>query len=247
MLRIKDIRERQNLTQDEVSRRSGIPKRTYVNYENGLADVPISKLQNIATVLNSSVAELLDETAEDKIKTFAEAQTPYVVTVTSDNKDNIVMVPVSARAGYLSSYDDPQFISKLPSYSLPQIKNGIFRMFQVSGQSMIPTIHDKSFVVGQFVENWIDDIKDNRVYVIVSQDEGIVVKRCLNRIEKYGSLYCKSDNRQEFPSFSLEAGQILEVWEVKMLLSFELLDPATLFDRINDLEAELLRIKDLLK
>jgi hypothetical protein len=28
-----------------------------------------------------------------------------------------------------------------------------------------------------------------------------VVKRVLNRIEKDGNLYCKSDNRREYPGF----------------------------------------------
>lgn len=172
---------------------------------------------------------------------------PTVVTVDKSGNDNIVLVPVKAAAGYLSGYGDPKFIQKLPAYSFPNIKNGTFRMFQISGHSMYPTLHDKAYVVGQWVENWEKDIKDDRVYVIVSKSDGIVVKRCLNRIEKYGAIYCKSDNRREFPNFQIVPKDIVEVWEYKMHLAFELSNPADLYERINDLEAKVMYLDSKLK
>lgn len=172
--------------------------------------------------------------------------TPKVVTVDKVGKDNVVLVPAKAAAGYLIGYGDPEFIEKLPTFSLPNIKNGTFRMFQVSGHSMYPTILDKSYVVGEFVENWVSGIKDNRIYVVVC-DEGVLIKRVLNRLKKYNNLYLKSDNRKEYPNRSVGIEQIIEVWEVKMLLSFELPDPSVLYDRVSDLEAEVYYIKQLVK
>ena len=172
-------------------------------------------------------------------------QTPQVITVTPQNEDNIVLVDVKAQAGYLNGYDDPSYLKKLPTYNLPSIRNGIFRMFQIEGHSMYPTMHSNAYVVGQFVENWVNDIKDNKIYIIVSANDGVVVKRVLNRIDKYSSLYCKSDNRKEYPSFSVDIKDVKEVWEVKLLLSYTLLDPAEIYDRVSDLEAEIIHIKDL--
>ncbi|PWA10628.1 transcriptional regulator [Flavobacterium laiguense] len=171
---------------------------------------------------------------------------PKIVTVNESGKDNVVLVPAKAAAGYLLGYGDPQFVQTLPTFSLPNIQNGTFRMFQVSGHSMYPTLNDGSYVVGEWVENWIKDIKDNRIYVIVSND-GILVKRVLNRLKKYDNLYLKSDNRKEYPNISLETYHIKEVWAVKMHLSFELPDPTVLYDRVGDLEAEIDHIKSLLK
>lgn len=171
---------------------------------------------------------------------------PKVVTVDSSGKDNVVLVPVKAAAGYLAGYGDNGFIQSLPTFSLPNIQNGTFRMFQVSGHSMFPTICDGCYVVGEWVENWHKDIKDNRVYVVVS-DDGILIKRVLNRLKKYENLYLKSDNRKDYPNVTLEPSQIKEVWAVKMHLSFELPDPAVLYDRVGDLEAEIDHIKSLLK
>lgn len=243
MLYIKQLRIQKGLTQDQLSKQAGIPKRTFVDYENEKGDIPLSKLQDIARALKVPVSQLLSSEAEIEPNIATEPHIPYFVTIDKTNKENIVMIPVSARAGYLSNFDDEEYISKLPSYSLPQIQNGTFRMFQVAGHSMVPTIHDKAYVVGQFVENWQRDIKDNRIYIIISQNEGIIIKRCLNRLEKYGSLYCKSDNRAEHPNITVELEEIREVWEVKMLLSWDLPDPADLYDRLNDLEAEVMFLK----
>lgn len=169
---------------------------------------------------------------------------PKVVTTDYDGRNNIVLVPVKAAAGYLNGFGDPEFIETLPTYNLPNLNNGTYRMFQVNGHSMFPTLHDGSYVVGQFVENWVNDIKDDRVYIIVSKNDGIIVKRCLNRILKYGHVYCKSDNRKEYPSFSINPTDIIEVWEYKMNIGFELPNPADLYDRVSDLEAEVFFLKD---
>jgi len=170
---------------------------------------------------------------------------PKVVTVDNNEHDNIVLVPQKASAGYLSSYNDPEFIKQLPSYRMPNINNGTYRMFQLDGHSMHPTMQDSSYVVCEWVENWEEDIKDDRVYVVVSIDDGVVIKRVLNRLNKYGSLYCKSDNRREYHNFAVKKESIKEVWHVKMHMTFEIPNPVSLYERMNDLEAELEHIKSL--
>lgn len=171
--------------------------------------------------------------------------TPKVVTVDKQGRDNVVLVPNKAAAGYLTGYGDTTFIKSLPTYNLPNISNGTFRMFQVAGDSMEPTIQNQSYVVGEWKENWNEDIKDGRVYVFVIQSfeyEGILVKRALNRIEKYGNVLLKSDNRI-YATKTFTPEEIKEVWEVKLYLSFNIPDPATIYDRMNDLEARLIELE----
>lgn len=68
MLNIKKIRERQNITQDEMVAQTGIPKRSYVDYENEKSDIQLSKLRKIATILKVTVSELIGETnSEEKV------------------------------------------------------------------------------------------------------------------------------------------------------------------------------------
>lgn len=169
---------------------------------------------------------------------------PQVITIDSHNQDNIVLVPQKLKAGYLQGYNDPKFISKLPTFRMPGLNNGVFRMFPVEGNSMFPTLTNNSYVVGQFVENWIKDIKDNRIYIIISNElEDGLVKRVINRIDKYNNLICKSDNRRNFPTQNINPSSIKEIWEVKLHLNFDLPDPGELYDRMNDLEAEMEEMK----
>ncbi|MBS7334226.1 MAG: helix-turn-helix domain-containing protein [Weeksellaceae bacterium] len=190
----------------------------------------------------------LDKVNEEEAPYYGKM--PQVVTVDKQGNDNVVLVPVKAHAGYLTGFGDPTYIKKLPTYNLPNIKNGTFRMFQVNGHSMHPTLHDKSYVVGEWVENWVKDIKDNRLYIVVAESdnaEGVLIKRVLNRLKKYGNLYLKPDNRKEYYNITLQPDEIKEVWEVKLYIGWELPDPAVLYDRVCDLEADIEYLKDKLK
>jgi transcriptional regulator with XRE-family HTH domain len=243
------ISENPKIKKSEIATSLNIGGSTLSEILKQRMNVSVEVLSLLSTRYNFSLEWLVNGSGE-KLKDqkipepISENHTPQVITIDKYNEDNIVMVAESAHAGYLHGFGDPEFIGELPAYSLPNLRNGIFRMFQVAGFSMLPTLHHHSIVVGQFIENWEDDIKDNRVYVLVTKDHGIVVKRCLNRFEKYGNLYCKSDNRKEFPSFQLETKDISEIWEVKMALLHDLSDPAELHDKVNDLESELLMIKN---
>lgn len=177
-----------------------------------------------------------------------ENKVPQVITIDSHQKDNIVLVPETLKAGYLEGYNNPEFISSLPTYRMPGLNNGVFRMFEMEGDSMFPTIPNKSFVVGQFVENWKTGIKDNQIYAVISnQVKDGLLKRCINRIEKYNNLVCKSDNRREYPTQNVDPSSIKEIWEIKLHLNFNLPDPTDIYDRMNDLEAESQQIKHILK
>ncbi len=259
---------------------TGIPKRSYVDYENEKADIRLGNLRKIASVLNVSVQELISETkseektnkldvsnnvslnvSEPNVKNSSvdedsfmhepvsdyKKRSPAVVTIDSHNNDNIALVPIPLSAGYLKGYSSTKFISKLPSYRMPGLNNGIFRMFEVEGNSMFPTIPNKSYVVGQFVENWIDDIKDNQIYAVISSElEDGLVKRCINKIRKYNNLICKSDNRKNFPAQNINPASIKEIWEIKLHLNFQLPDPADIYDRMSDLEGEVYSLKQLI-
>lgn len=176
------------------------------------------------------------------VKVEGKSLMPKVVVVDDADNDRIPLVPVKAQAGYLSGYGDPEYIEKLPTYSVPSLRNGTYRMFQVGGHSMYPTLQNNSYVVGEFVENW-EQMSDNRVYVVVTSTEGIIVKRVINRLREYESLYCKSDNR-DYPHISVNVQDIKEVWECKMHLSFEFLDPITNYQKIADLEIEMLKVRE---
>ncbi|NNV54568.1 XRE family transcriptional regulator [Limnovirga soli] len=166
---------------------------------------------------------------------------PKVITIDSHGNDNMVMVPVKARAGYLLGYGDTEFIQTLPTYRLPGFTNGTFRLFESQGLSMYPTFNDRDILVTQFVEK-INEIRDDRVYVIVTRTDGVVVKRCLNRIKTDNKLILKSDNikhREEYPNIIVPPEDILEVWYAIAYMSRQMRSPSEMYTRMIDLEARL--------
>ena len=103
----------------------------------------------------------------DILSTVQEPETkllrmPRVVTVDSDGNENLVLVPVRARAGYLSGYGDPEFVATLPAYRIPGLHNGTFRLFETEGLSMYPTLHPGDLIIGSFVDQ-LRLLRDDRV------------------------------------------------------------------------------------
>lgn len=174
---------------------------------------------------------------------------PAVVTVDTQGNENVVFVPVKARAGYLTGYGDSSFVSKLPAYRLPGLNNGTFRLFEVEGVSMYPTLHSGDTVIGSFVETFTA-LRDDRVYVVVTKSEGVVVKRILNRIITDGKLILKSDNykdRDLYPTLVVDPTDVLEIWYVTGFLSRQLRPPAEMYTRMVDVEGRLTLLEDKLK
>lgn len=179
------------------------------------------------------------------IKVEGRSLMPKVVVVDDDDNDRIPLVSVKAQAGYLEGYDDSNYIEELPTYSLPEMRNGTYRMFQVSGFSMYPTLQDGSYVIGKFVEDW-EWLGDNRVCVVVTERDGVIVKRVTNRAREKGFLYCKSDNR-DYKHIKVMLEDIKEIWECQAHISFEFLDPVTNYQKIAELEVNVSELQNKVK
>lgn len=170
---------------------------------------------------------------------------PKVVTVTESNDDIISLVGVKVAAGYLNGYGDPEYIETLPTLRVPGVKGGTHRAFEVKGHSMSPTLYNSSIVVGRWIEDF-SEIRDRRIYIIVTKSEGIVVKRVLNRVSESDKLILISDNhnKREYPNILLSPDDVLEIWYVRGAFSFEFPEPDALNQRVNDLEARLTFLND---
>lgn len=177
---------------------------------------------------------------------------PVTVTVDAAGNELVSYVPVKAQAGYMRGYGDAQYVERLPAFSLPALaKNGTYRMFQVDGPSMQQLggkgLKDGDIVIAQYVED-IFDLRDNRVYVVVST-EGIAIKRVLNRLKDKESpcLVMMSDNKNgEHPNYLLKPKQILEVWEAKKYISADFSFDTDMYQILAELQVEQARLKEKL-
>lgn len=166
---------------------------------------------------------------------------PKVVVINENEKELISLVPVKASAGYLNGYGDSEYVESLPTIRMPNLGTGTHRAFEIKGSSMNPTFHNKSIVIGRWVESF-EEIRDRRIYVIITKEYGIVAKRVLNRIEERGVLTLISDNsnKNDYGNYDVEVEEVKEIWYVRANLSFEFPEPDnSLVSRIDDLEANL--------
>lgn len=174
---------------------------------------------------------------------------PQVITVDTQGNENVVMVPVKARAGYLNGYADPEFMASLPAYRLPGLNNGTFRIFEVEGLSMYPTLSSGDLVICSNVDQ-LGIVRDDRLYVVVTKTDGIVVKRVLNRIKSDGKLILKSDNykdRDLYPPIVCDPQDIIEIWYATGFISRQMRPPAEMYNRLIDLEGRFTLLEDMVK
>lgn len=173
---------------------------------------------------------------------------PKVVTVGENEDELISLVPHKASAGYLNGYGDPEYVETLPTIRMPNLGSGTHRAFEIKGHSMNPTLYNGSVSIGRWVESF-DDIRDRRIYIVVTKSEGIVTKRILNRVNESGKLILVSDNqnKKDYPNIILDATDVLELWYLRATLSFEFPEPDIIYNRVNDLEARVTLFEDKIK
>lgn len=241
---IKILRQRRKLTQDMAASELGISRSTFNSYENGSVQNPtLDALIQFSKYFRVSIDTLvkmdLSKLSEFQLSELERGHDVYVTgarlrvlatTVDKDNKENIEVVPLKAKAGYKNGFADPEFISKLPAFQLPILFNDRkYRMFQINGDSMLP-IPDKSWVIGEYVENF-HDVKDGTAYILLLQDEGIVFKLAYNQIRKKKNLLLKSLNPVYDP-YEVPVNEVREVWRFCNYISAEIPEQYWQKDRI---------------
>ncbi len=172
--------------------------------------------------------------------------TPQYITVDSEGEENILHVSARAAAGYLRGYADPVYLGKLPSFRLPGLKDATYRSFTVDGDSMYPTLKSGQMVIGRWVEK-LDYIREDRVHILVTKSDGIVIKRLLNRVEQYNKIIAKSDatnDRGLYKNIEIDPEDILEIWYAVFHGGFDFQSPADMWKRVNNHEADITRLQN---
>ncbi len=233
---IKLLRKRSGRTQDDVAFALGMKRPTVSGYENGVAEPGLEALIAFSRYYKVSIDTLvkvdLSQLPESQLSQIERGYDIFITggqlrvlatTISPDNEENIEMVGEKASAGYRSGYADPEFIRVLPVFQLPFLsKDRKYRAFQVSGDSMLP-IPDKSWVVGEFVQNW-NTIRDGHPYIVLTLDDGIVFKVAENRIRERNSLHLISLNPFYEP-FDIHVKDIREVWKFVHFISSDIPEP----------------------
>ena len=233
---IKLLRKRRGRTQDDIAVALNMKRSTLSGYENGVAEAGIEALLALAKYFKISVDTLISVDLgalrdselyqlEHGYDIFMKGGNLRVLTTSVDsrNKENIEVINQKASAGYRTGFADPEFIKVLPTFQLPFLSaDRKYRTFQISGDSMLP-IPDKSWVTGEFVQNW-ELMRDHQAYIILTLNDGIMFKVAENRLKTEGRLILHSLNPL-YESYPVDLQDLREVWRFVHYISSELPEP----------------------
>ncbi len=161
-----------------------------------------------------------------------------VVVATQDTTGNttVPLINHKAAATFVAGYQSQEWFEEQDSILLPSymIKEGQCYALQVSGDSMEPTLMPDDWVICRLLDSAeYRYLSDGAVYVVVSQQKGIQVKRVRNRLHQYGVLRCLSDNPKH-ETFDIPEEELLQVWKVEWHLRSHLPEVSPDIDHLQD-------------
>lgn len=261
-INLKLLRNRLKKSQEEVANELKLTRSSYSGYENNVAQPNLESLILFSDYYKVTIDDLVRRDFEkytasdwekiDKgLQTDVKGQKLRVLTsmVDHDNEDLIELVPVKASAGYTSGYADPDYLKVLPTFHLPFLsRDRKYRSFPIKGDSMPPVV-EGSFVVGEFVQNWMS-IRNGTPCIVVTKDEGIVFKVVHNLLSSEQSFQLCSSNPFYEP-YLVHANDIIEIWKFVNYISPELpevrLDDNDLSRSLKTLQKEVHEMKAMMK
>jgi len=209
---LRYLRSQLNHSQQQVADDLLITRGRYAKYEDGASEPPIEILIKISRYYHVSIDLLVSVNLRKyPLKDLLELPDNRIVlpiAVDDEGENKIEIIPHKASMGYLSGYSDPEYIESLETLSLPFLSRGKYRAFPAEGDSM-PPHKEGSYIIGKYLES-ARDLKNNRTYVFITRQEGIVYKR-LTKLEEE-KLELSSDNPY-YGSFSVLISDVLEIWE----------------------------------
>ena len=222
---LKSLRKEKQLTQAQLAERVGVNRSVIGAYEEGRAEPKLATLVLLSRLFHLTIDQLVlaPISSEGRENQELLPSSVKVLPITVDRESDselITLVPAKAAAGYLGGYGDVDYISKLPRFSLP-IKelrqDQSYRAFQIEGDSMLP-IPSGTYVICSFLENW-KLAGQNKSYVVVTKDDGIVFKRIQGNQGQ--SSFTMVSNNALFEPYELPWAEVLEVWQATALVSFD--------------------------
>lgn len=204
------LRRKAGLSQQELADHLSIPRTTWSGYELGKVEPNITMLQKISSYFDQPIDRLLGERIDfDDLEIARDAHVRVLaITMDQNENENIELVSTKAAAGYLDSFQDPEYIRDLPKMSIPNLPSGSYRAFEINGDSMLP-MPSGSLVISKYVET-LRDLKDDKTYIIITENGGIVYKRIKNHPDQE-SITAISDN-EVYPPYLIPYDEIREIW-----------------------------------
>ncbi len=214
------LRNQQEFSQQKVADSLLITRVRYAKYEDGTSEPPIEILLRISKYFRISIDLLVSVDIRkyplDEMLNLPDNRILLPILVDKSGNNRIEIIPQKASMGYLNGYSDPEYIESLQTISLPFLRNGKYRAFPASGDSM-PPYKDGTYIVGKYVEN-LSDLKTDKTYVFITTNDGILYKRFQFH---EGSFICVKSDNSFYEPLKIALPEITEIWEFACSINTE--------------------------
>ena len=235
------LRTMQKFSQQKIAETLFITRGRYAKYEDGSSEPPIEILMRISKYFSISIDLLvgvdLRKYPLEEMLNLPDNRVLVPITVDTSGNNQIEIISQKASMGYLNGYSDPDYIESLQTISLPFLRNGKYRAFPASGDSM-PPYKDGTYIVGKYVEN-LADLKTDKTYVFITINDGIIYKRF--QFHEGNAICVKSDNNFYEP-FKIPLPEIFEIWEFACSISTQEYEPENV--EVRDVKEMFLSLKE---
>lgn len=221
--RFKKVREEAHHTQQSFADLLGIGGTT-ADIERGKTKLSGKVVMELLRQFNINPLWIFGESFVQYVSINGGDVSPKVISIDKDDNDTILLVNQKAAAGYPQNIHDVGWYETLPAFTipLPEFRNATYRGFQVEGDSMLPNIRPKEWVLGRAVAS-ITEASDSKIYIIVLKDSVLVKK--LQKVHNAPDQVRLISLNEEYLPINVEIRDIQELWLVNSKLSFGIDEP----------------------
>lgn len=238
--RIGLLRSLLRISQKEFAKHINITQGALSQIENKKIHLSIETLYNICERFNISADWLI----YGKKSMFRDSVIPPANATPATSSHSIILVDINAHADYLKNIENHDYLKSLEAYRIPGFKEGNYRMFEITGDSMEPVLYDDEIVVVERVDN-LEEVENGKITVLITK-EGIVVKRIYPFDNGSKEFILQSENKKYKP-YRLKKKEILEAWQVKAKITSNFLELQPKNEKFDHLEERINRLEDELE
>lgn len=206
------LRELLQMSQTEFARTIGISQGALSQIESGRSRLSMETLKNLSSEFNVNCNWVVNGKGDIFFRTKSKAPTTKNKLIPFINK--------KARAGYFRGYSNPEYLKTLDEYHVPGFEDGNLRMFEIQGDSMIPTLFESEVVIAEKAVNY-KNIENNCLAVFLMPKQ-LVAKRIEKLPDDDSSFIAKSDNA-DYSNMKIKYADVNELWVIQAKLTKKLL------------------------
>ncbi|MDZ7846318.1 MAG: LexA family transcriptional regulator [Owenweeksia sp.] len=203
--RVQWVRKQHHLSQVEFAHLLKVSQSVVSLIESGRANISVEVVKTLSQKFNLSTDWLI----------FGREN--YVELCPENHF--MPLIDASAQAGYMANQG--KAINENPRYRIPGFEKGEFRIFEVSGDSMMPTLHPNDLVVCEKLPH-IKALVEGALYVVHTYSH-LLLKRLMLAHDGTVNLLLISDN-PHYPQEQLAMHRVLEIYKVKARITHSFSD-----------------------